>query len=136
MGKSGVSLGVIDTLINKHIGRLQGEIAERLETIKRHNLGANGFEAQLNRDDAKKIALLREGVIPKYSDLPAGEYGNNLPAVEMFEFSDIHNETAAATRDLDLIQHGMKLGKSLSEIGDKYRPENYGPADASEYPQS
>lgn len=124
------------TLENKHIGRLLTDIAERLETMKRHNLGADGFEAQLNRDDAKKIALLREGIVPKYSDLPAGEFGNNMPEIEMFEFSDIISETAAATRDLDLIQYGKEIGKSLSTVGDKYGPDNYGPANASEYPQS
>ena len=78
----------LEITFKRHIERLEEDIAERQETIKRHNLGWGGFEAQLNRDDAKKIALLREGVVPKYSDLPEGEYGNNLPATEMSEFSD------------------------------------------------
>jgi hypothetical protein len=95
---------------SNHIKRLEKDIAERQETIKRHNLGKDGFEAQLNRDDAKKIALLREAVVPKYSDLPASDgFENNMPTLEMFEFADITDPTAAATHDLDLIDHGKAL---------------------------
>ena len=68
------------------------------------------LEAQSVRDDAKKVALLREGVLPKYSDLPASEgFENNMPAIEMSDFSDITDETALATRDLDLIDYGKAL---------------------------
>jgi hypothetical protein len=97
-----------EQLANKHIVRLQTDIAERQQTIKRHNLGKDGFEAALNRDDAKKIALLREGLVPKYSDLPAGGVlgENNLPKIEMFEFADLMDETRAAKHDLELIDYG------------------------------
>ena len=96
----------------KHIKRLEKDIAETQTRIREHNLSlTTGMESALIRDDAKKVALLREGVVPKYSDLPVGEYGNNLPAIEMFEFSDITDETAAATHDLDLIDYGKSLDK-------------------------
>ena len=94
---------------SNHIVRLEKDIAEAQTRIKELHLSNDGMEAINNRDDAKKIALLREGVVPKYSDLPEGKYGNNLPAIEMFEFSDITDPTAAATHDLDLIDHGKAL---------------------------
>ena len=95
---------------SNHIRRLEKDIAEAQTRIKEHSLSNDGMEATSNRDDAKKIALLREGVVPKYSDLPAGKCGeNNLPAIEMFEFSDIMDETSAATHDLDLIDYGKGL---------------------------
>ena len=77
--------------MNNHIKRLTNEIAERLQAMKELGLGNDGLEATQNRDDAKKIALLREGIVPKYSDLPVGEITgmNNLPEVEMSEFSDL-----------------------------------------------
>ena len=94
----------------KHIKRLEKEIAETQTRIKELDLPNDGMEAMNNRDSAKKIALLREGVVSKYSDLPAGKYGeNNMPVIEMFEFSDITDETAAATHDLDLIDYGKSL---------------------------
>ena len=98
-----------------HITRLEKDIAEAQTRIEEHSLSNDGMEAINNRDDAKKIALLREGVVPKYSDLPEGKYGNNLPAIEMFEFSDLLNlvdETKAATHDLDLIDYGKGLASA------------------------
>jgi hypothetical protein len=94
---------------SNHIKRLEKDIAESQTRMDEQGLGNDGMEAQLIRDDSKKIALLREAVVPKYSDLPEGKYGNNLPAIEMFEFSDITDPTAAATHDLDLIDHGKAL---------------------------
>jgi hypothetical protein len=96
-----------------HIKRLEKDIAEARTRINKWNLGEDGMDAQLIRDDLKKIALLREAVVPKYSDLPEGKYGNNLPAIEMFEFADLIDETAAATHDLYLIDWGKKYGKGL-----------------------
>ena len=96
---------------SNHIVRLEKDIAEAQTRMDEQGLGNDGMEAQLIRDDSKKIALLREAVVPKYSDLPEGKYGNNLPAIEMFEFSDITDETAAATHDLDLIDYGKSLNK-------------------------
>ena len=77
--------------MNNHIKRLTNEIAERLQVMKELGLRNDGLEAIQNRDDAKKIALLREGIVPKYSDLPVGEITgmNNLPEIEMHEFSDL-----------------------------------------------
>ena len=96
----------------KHIERLEKDIAEAQARIKEWRLSkTDGMEATCIRDDAKKIALLREGVVPKYSDLPEGQYGNNLPKIEMFEFADITDETAAATHDLDLIDYGKGLNE-------------------------
>ena len=92
-----------------HIKRLEKDVAEAQTRIDEHNLGNDGMEAQLIRDDSKKIALLREAVVPKYSDLPEGKYGNGLPAIEMFEFSDLTDLSAAATHDLDLIDYGKGL---------------------------
>jgi len=65
-----------------------------------------------NRDDAKKVALLREGIVPKYSDLPEGMYGNNLPAIEMFEFSDITEAVSAEKYDLALLNHDKGLASA------------------------
>ena len=101
-----------DLLFNKHIERLEKDIAETQARIQEQGLSDDGMEAINNRDSAKKVALLREGVVPKYSDLPEGKYGNNLPAIEMFEFSDITDETAAATHDLDLIDYGKGLASA------------------------
>lgn len=103
----------LDILFNKHIERLEGEIAETQARINEQHLSNDGMDATCNRDDAKKVALLREGVVPKYSDLPVGRISreNNLPAIEMFEFADITSETAAATHDLDLIDYGKSLSK-------------------------
>ena len=95
---------------SNHIKRLEKDIAEAQTRIQEHGLSRTGMEALGIKDDAKKIALLREGVVPKYSDLPANDgFENNMPKIEMFEFSDITDETAAATHDLDLIDHGKAL---------------------------
>ena len=86
----------MEIAFGKHIERLEKDIAEAQKRIKDHNLPrTTGMEAVCVRDDAKKIALLREGVVPKYSDLPAASIGgeNNLPEVEMFEFADITEAT-------------------------------------------
>ena len=99
----------LEIAFDNHIKRLEKNIAEAQARIKQWHLSNDGMEATSNRDDAKKIALLREGVVPKYSDLPEGKYGNNLPAIEMFEFSDITDLSAAATHDLDLIDYGKAL---------------------------
>ena len=98
---------------SNHIRRLEKDIAEAQARINKWNHGEDGMDAQLIRDDLKKIALLREAVVPKYSDLPEGKYGNNLPAIEMFEFADLIDETAAATHDLDLIDWGKRCQKGL-----------------------
>jgi len=102
----------LEIAFGKHIERLEKDIAEAQTRIKEHNLPrTTGMEAICVKDDAKKIALLREGIVPKYSDLPAASIGgeNNLPAIEMFEFSDITDATRAALHDLELIDYGKKL---------------------------
>ena len=103
-----------ETAFGNHIERLEADIAATQKRIKDNGFSRDGMEAMCVRDDAKKIALLREGVVPKYSDLPPSRYGeNNLPAIEMFEFADLIDETAAATHDLDLIDWGKKYQKGL-----------------------
>ena len=99
----------------KHIERLEADIAATQKRINDNGFSRDGMEATCARDDAKKVALLREGVVPKYSDLPAASIGgeNNLPAIEMFEFADLIDETAAATHDLDLIDWGKEYGRGL-----------------------
>ncbi len=78
---------------SRHIERLEAEIETAQKRINKSGFSLDGMEAQCVRDDGKKIALLREGVIPKYSDLPThGGYENNLPEIEMFEFADLTNE--------------------------------------------
>ena len=101
----------LEIAFGKHITRLEKDIAEAQTRIDKHGLANTGMEATCVRDDLKKISLLRELVVPKYSDLPVASIGgeNNLPAIEMFEFSDITDPTAAATHDLDLIDHGKAL---------------------------
>jgi len=97
---------------SKHIKRLEKEIAETQTRIDENGFSITGMEAMCVRDDAKKIALLREGLVPKYSDLPTRDsYENNLPKVEMFEFADLMDETTAIMHDLDLIDYGKGLGK-------------------------
>ena len=104
-----------DTKANLHIERLERDIKLTQKRIDDNGFSPDGMEAQCVRDDAKKIALLREGIVPKYSDLPThGGYENNMPAIEMFEFADITDETAGATHDLDLIDYGKALGKGLA----------------------
>ena len=106
----------LEAAFGKHIKRLEKDIAEAQARIKRLHLPNDTSEAMNNRVDAKKIALLREGIVPKYSDLPYGKYGeNSMPAVEMFEFADIMDETAAATHDLDLIDYGKNYQKGLNK---------------------
>ena len=105
----------VEALFNRHIERLEADITATQARIVRNNLDDEyGMEAQCVRDDAKKVALLREGVIPKYSDLPAGQITglNGLPKIVMGEFADLLQETdesEAATRDLDLIDYGKSL---------------------------
>ena len=105
----------MEIAFGKHIKRLEKDVAEAQTRIDERGLSLRGMDATGQRDDLKKIALLREGVVPKYSDLPVASLGgeNNLPAIEMFEFADITDETAAATHDLDLIDYGKDLGKGL-----------------------
>jgi len=101
---------------SKHIERLKKDIKATQKRMNDNGFSPDGMEAQCVRDDAKKIALLREGLVPKYSDLPThGGHENNMPEIEMFEFSDITDETAAATHDLDLIDWGKNYQKGLTE---------------------
>ena len=102
----------LEIAFGEHIKRLEKDIAEARTRIKQWRLSKEGMEYRTIQDDLKKIALLREAVVPKYSDLPtSGGFENNMPKVEMFEFSDIIDETAAATHDLDLIDYGKNMGK-------------------------
>ena len=104
----------IEIAFSNHIKRLEKEIVETQTRIKKNGFPATGMEAMCVRDDAKKIALLREGLVPKYSDLPVRDgYENNLPEIEMFEFADLMDETTAIMHDLDLIDYGKELGRGL-----------------------
>ena len=93
-----------EAALSKHIERLEKDIAERARGRREvlieagvHPLAAgraicrSGYHLALDRDDLKKIALLREGVVPKLSDLPVGEISgmNSLPETDMFEFDDL-----------------------------------------------
>ena len=103
----------------KHIKRLETDIAATQKRIEENGLSQTGMEATCVRDDAKKVALLREGVIPKYSDLPGGPITglNGLPEIVMSEFVnllELVDESEAATRDLALIDYGKDLGKGLA----------------------
>lgn len=82
----------LEIAFGNHIKRLEKDIAETQTKIEEQGLHNQGMEATCNRDDAKKVALLREGIVPKYSDLPEGMCGNNLPAIEMSEFADLMDE--------------------------------------------
>ena len=100
----------------KHIERLEADITATQKRIKENGFSPDGMEAICVRDDAKKVALLREGVIPKYSDLPASNgYENNMPEIvisEFVELLELVDETAAITRDLDLIDYGKGLASA------------------------
>ena len=124
----------LEIAFGKHIVRLEKDVAEAQTRIDEQGLSLRGMDAIGQRDDLKKIALLREAIVPKYSDLPEGAYGNNLPAIEMFEFSDITDETAAATHDLDLIDYGKSYQKSLPYDGSSYGEGLSGPYEP--YPTS
>ena len=115
----------VEALFNRHIERLEADINATQKRIDDNGLSNRGMEAIGNRDDAKKVALLREGVIPKYSDLPVGEVSglNGLPEIEMFEFADLLreiDETKAALHDLDLIDYGKELGKENAAAKAKF----------------
>ena len=106
----------VESLINKHIERLEKDMAATQKRIDDNGFDVGGLEAQCVRDDAKKVALLREGVIPKYSDLPGGAVTglNGLPEIEMFEFGDLLQEvdaSKASMHDLDLIDYGKQLSE-------------------------
>ena len=107
----------IEALFNKHIERLEADITATQKRINNNDADpVHSMEAISVRDDAKKVALLREGVLPKYSDLPAGQVTglNGLPKIVMGEFADLLQETdesEAATRDLDLIDYGKSLSQ-------------------------
>lgn len=101
----------------KHIERLEADIAATQKRIEENGFSPDGMEAMCVRDDAKKVALLREGVIPKYSDLPGGPITglNGLPEIVISEFVnllELVDETEAATRDLDLIDYGKGLASA------------------------
>ena len=101
-----------EALFNRHIERLEADITATQKRIDDNGFDHGGIEAQCVRDDSKKVALLREGVIPKYSDLPSAL--NGLPKIVMGEFADLLQETdesEAATRDLDLIDYGKSLSQ-------------------------
>ena len=67
----------LEIAFGKHIERLENDVANTQARIEKNNFDLGGLEAQMVRDDLKKIALLREGIIPKYSDLPGGAcYGS------------------------------------------------------------
>jgi len=119
----------IEIAFGKHIKRLEKDVAKTQTRIDEQSLSNDGMEAIGIRDDLKKIALLREGVIPKYSDLPAASIGgeNNLPKIEMFEFADLLNlvdETKAALHDLDLIDYGKELGSHHAKAKAKFDKAN------------
>jgi len=83
----------IETLLKQHIKRLEKDVAEA-EVMSQQLFFHRGMETIKTKDDLKKIALLREGVVPKYSDLPASDdFENNLPEIEMFEFADLMDES-------------------------------------------
>jgi hypothetical protein len=83
----------IETLLKQHIKRLEKDVAE-VEAMSQQLFFHRGMETIKTKDDLKKIALLREGVVPKYSDLPASDgFENNLPEIEMFEFADLMDES-------------------------------------------
>ena len=101
----------------KHIERLETDMAATQKRIEENGFSKTGMESQCLRDDAKKVALLREGVIPKYSDLPGGPITglNGLPEIVMSEFVnllELVDESEAATRDLDLIDYGKGLASA------------------------
>ena len=101
----------------KHIERLEKDIEATQKRIEENGFSQGGMEAMCVRDDAKKVALLREGIVPKYSDLPGGPITglNGLPAIVMSEFVnllELVDETEAATRDLDLIDYGKGLASA------------------------
>jgi hypothetical protein len=81
----------IEIAFGKHIERLEKDVAEAQTRIDKQGLSLKDMDATGQKDDLKKIALLREGAVPKYSDLPVENISreNNLPKIEMFEFSDL-----------------------------------------------
>ena len=83
----------VETLLKQHIKRLEKDVAEA-EAMSQQHFFHKKMETIKTKEDLKKIALLREGVVPKYSDLPASDgFENNLPETEMFEFEDLMDES-------------------------------------------
>ena len=104
----------MEIAFGNHIKRLEKDVAEAQTRIDEQGLSLRGMDATGQRDDLKKIALLREGVVPKYSDLPVASLGgeNNLPAIEMFEFSDITEAVSAEKYDLALLNYDKGLASA------------------------
>ena len=82
----------IEIALGKHIERLEAE-------------------AKTPRN-LKLIALLREGVIPKYSDLSEGP---EIVIGEFVNLLEIVDKSAAICRDLDLIDYGKELGREVGK---------------------
>ena len=78
-----------ESLLNRHIQRIQQDILERDQTTLSDGTRCNPFHAQLDEVDLKNIASLREGRIPKYSD-HMSTLGDE--PMDMFEFSDLTAE--------------------------------------------
>ena len=76
----------IENLLNKHIVRLQADIANRDAD--------NPMDRELNKVDLKNIASLREGRVPQYGDHILCLLGDD--EYPMREFSDISEEMTAA----------------------------------------
>jgi len=77
----------VEALLNRHIQRLEKDIAGRELD--------NPFHVSLNKVDAKNIASLQEGRVPEYGDHM--EMDNDF---EMSEFSDLSNEIRTASLEL------------------------------------
>ena len=76
----------IENLLNKHIVRLQADIANRDAD--------NPMDQELNKTDLKNIASLREGRVPQYGDHILCLLGDD--EYPMREFSDISEEMRGA----------------------------------------
>ena len=95
----------IEIAFGKHIERLEADVK--------------------TTQNLKQISLLREGVIPKYSDTDGD--GPEIVPSQFVNLLELVDESAAICRDLDLIDYGKSLvGVSKPEvIDDDFDYEGY-----------
>ena len=82
----------IEALINRHIQRLEKDIANRDQRRWDDGTRKNTLDAEFDAVDLKNIASLREGRIPQYSDHIDCLIGDQ--GMDMSEFADLTQEMA------------------------------------------
>ena len=80
----------LETLLSRHIGRLQADIANRDQDTFSDGTRKNPLDAMHDEVDLKNIASLREGRIPQYQDHM--DCLSGWQSMDMREFADLTEE--------------------------------------------